>query len=182
MHKKKNNLRRQAAGAALATALSGSAAAFDSVAVEIGKGNGVDMARVAVQSHWQRQWLRSGEWHVGGYWDFGLGQWDRGSVRAGQNDAITELGVTPVFRLQRNDRRGAYAEAGIGVHYLSRTSLGDRRFATQFQFGDHLALGYRFGPRGAYDLAYRYQHLSNGSIKQPNDGIDFHQLRLQYHF
>ncbi|MBM3373392.1 MAG: acyloxyacyl hydrolase, partial [Betaproteobacteria bacterium] len=27
-----------------------------------------------------------------------------------------------------------------------------------------------------------YQHLSNADIKRPNDGLDFHQLRLQYWF
>jgi hypothetical protein len=31
-------------------------------------------------------------------------------------------------------------------------------------------------------LSYRYQHLSNAGIKQPNQGINFHLLRFQYHF
>jgi hypothetical protein len=65
---------------------------------------------------------------------------------------------------------------------LSETSLGERRFSTAFQFGDHLAIGYRFGGKGQYDLSWRFQHLSNGGIKQPNDGIDFFQARFQYHF
>jgi len=33
---------------------------------------------------------------------------------------------------------------------------------------------------GAYDLSYRFQRISNGNIKHPNDGINFHQIRLQY--
>jgi len=49
-----------------------------------------------------------------------------------------------------------------------------------FQFGEHLGFGYRFGVTGAYDLGYRFQHISNGNIKDPNDGINFHQIRLQY--
>jgi len=65
---------------------------------------------------------------------------------------------------------------------LSKTSLGDKRFSTMFQFGDHLGVGYRFGTKGAFDLSYRYQHLSNASIKRPNNGINFNQIRLQYHF
>lgn len=51
-----------------------------------------------------------------------------------------------------------------------------------FQFGDHLGLAYRFGEKGALDASYRFQHLSNAGIKEPNNGIDFHQIRLQYHF
>ena len=94
----------------------------------------------------------------------------------------SEIGVTPVFRLQRNEKTGAYVEAGIGAHFLSRTSIGDKRFSTSFQFGDHFGVGYRFGAKGAYDVSYRFQHLSNGAIKHPNNGINFNQLRLQYHF
>ena len=172
----------RAAGVSLLFALAAPAQALDGVAVEVGNGNGVDMARIALQSTWKAQWLQRGEWHVGGYWDFSLGQWDRNTTRAGENGSITEIGLTPVFRFQRNDRQGPYAEAGIGFHFLSHTSIGDRRFGTSFQFGDHVGVGYRFGVKGAYDLGYRYQHLSNASIKQPNNGINFHQVRLQYHF
>jgi lipid A 3-O-deacylase len=39
----------------------------------------------------------------------------------------------------------------------------------------------RFGPRDRYDVGLRLQHLSNGGIRKPNPGIDFVQLRLQYH-
>jgi lipid A 3-O-deacylase len=171
-------------GAVLACAAlaSGAASAIDGVAVELGRGNGTDMARIAVQSDWQKQWFRGSDWHVGGYWDLGVGQWHHGSVAAGQNEDITEIGLTPVFRLQQNDKRGLYGEAGIGFHLLSRTSIGDKRFSTAFQFGDHIGVGYRFGAKGAYDVSYRFQHLSNGGIKQPNNGINFSQIRLQYHF
>jgi opacity protein-like surface antigen len=84
--------------------------------------------------------------------------------------------------LQRHDFRGLYLEAGIGAHLISSTALGNKRFGTAFQFGDHLGFGYRFGARGAADIGYRYQHLSNADIKVPNNGIDFHQVRLQYWF
>ena len=78
--------------------------------------------------------------------------------------------------------RGAYLEGGIGVHLLSATSLGSKRFSTALQFGEHLGFGYRFGARGAFDLGYRYQHVSNADIKHPNSGIEFNQVRLQYWF
>ena len=161
--------------------VSGSASAIDGMAVEAGQGDGTDMARIAIQSTWQRRFFQGNDWHVGGYWDYGLGQWHRSSP-AGQNDSITEVGVTPVFRLEQNSLRGFYGEAAIGFHLYSRTSIGDRRLSTAFQFGDHVGIGYRFGVKSAFDLSYRYQHLSNGSIKQPNQGINFNQIRLQYHF
>lgn len=139
------------------------------------------MVDVALQWDWNRRWFEGKSWHVGGFWDVGVGYWRRDAL-PGQNEDLFEIGVTPVFRLQQNDLKGPYVEAGIGAHLLSATSLGNKRFSTQFQFGSHLGVGYRFGARQAFDLSYSYQHLSNASIKNPNDGIDFHQIRLQYHF
>ena len=157
------------------------AAAVDGIAIEAGAGDNTDMARIAVQWNWSQRWFQGSEWHVGGYWDLGLGYWKHGGL-PDQPGNITELGLIPVFRLQRNGLRGPYAEAAIGFHLLSRTSIGDKRFSTMFQFGDHVGLGYRFGVKGAWEVGYRFQHLSNADIKKPNDGIDFHQLRVQYHF
>ena len=158
------------------------AMAVDGVAVEVGGGDGTDMARIAVQWDWSKRWFQGADWHLGGYWDLGLGYWRRDDVLPGQNDDIAEIGFTPVFRFQRNSLTGPYFEGGIGAHLLSRTQIGDKRLSTKFQFGDHLGLGYRFGAKGAWDLGYRFQHLSNGGIKRPNDGINFHQVRLQYRF
>lgn len=163
------------------SAASASSHAIDGISVEGGSGDGTDMGRVGVQWDWGVKWLQGQSWHIGGYWDLSVGYW-RNSSPPGFNEEITEIGLTPVFRLQQNDLRGPYAEAAIGFHLLSKTSIGDKRFSTAFQFGDHLGAGMRFGPKGQYDLGYRYQHLSNGGIKRPNSGINFHQIRFQYHF
>jgi len=168
-------------GILMLMAASGPARAIDGVAVEIGNGDSTDMARIAIQYDWKQRWFQGANWHLGGYWDLGLGQWHR-SAAANQNADITEIGVTPVFRVQQNSLRGPYGELAIGAHFLSNTSIGDKHFSTSFQFGDHLGVGYRFGAKGAYDLSYRYQHLSNGGIKRPNSGMNFSQIRLQYHF
>ncbi|MDP1996021.1 MAG: acyloxyacyl hydrolase, partial [Gallionella sp.] len=46
----------------------------------------------------------------------------------------------------------------------------------------HVGVGARFGDRRQFDLGYRFQHLSNGGIKKPNQGINFNQIRFAYHF
>ena len=140
------------------------------------------MGRVAVQWDWQSRWLQMSDWHVSGYWDLGLGQWHRSDAPPGTNKDITEIGLTPVFRIQPNGLAGPYAEAAIGFHLLSKTKIGDKNMSTNFQFGDHVGVGYRFGAKQSLDLGYRFQHLSNAGIKRPNPGINFHQIRLQYHF
>jgi len=175
------------AGGLLAGLASNSAVAVDGFSIQGGigdgssEGSGTEMIRAAAQWDWNRRWLQGKEWHVGGFWDVGAGYWQRDAM-PGQNSDLYEFGVTPVFRLQKNQLEGPYVEAGVGAHLLSQTSLGDKRFSTSFQFGSHLGIGYRFGARQAFDLCYSYQHLSNADIKKPNDGIDFHQIRLQYHF
>jgi lipid A 3-O-deacylase len=155
--------------------------AIDGISIEGGRGDGTDMWRVGVQWEWNKRWFQGQNWHLGGFWDLAAGYWRR-SAAPGLNRSLTDIGLTPVFRLQSNDLQGLYLEAAIGFHLLSRTSLGDKRFSTRFQFGDHLGAGVRFGPGGRYDLGYRFQHLSNAGIKRPNHGINFHQVRFQYRF
>jgi lipid A 3-O-deacylase len=167
---------------ALAAFSTAPAYAIDGVGFEIGSGDSVDMGRVSVQWDWNRRLLQFSDWHLGGYWDLALGYWNRGSVGPGQHEDLFDIGFTPVFRLQPNGLVGPFVEAAIGFHLLSHTSIGDKRLSTAFQFGDHIGVGYRFGAKSHYELSYRFQHLSNAGIKHPNPGINFHQVRLQYHF
>src|SRR5258706_7691028 len=157
------------------------AMAVDGMALEAGRGDGTDMGRIAIQWDWEKRLYQGAGWNVGGYWDLGFGYWRNASF-PGRNKEITEIGLTPVLRLQRDSLEGLYGELGIGWHLQSHTTIGDKSMSTAFQFGDHIGIGYRFGAKRAYDLSYRLQHLSNASIKKPNDGINFNQVRLQYHF
>ena len=168
----------------LAALTSAPAMALDGFAVELGRSDdGVNRGRVAFTWDWGRPLFRiASDWHLGGLWEASIGQWHDGDTRAGQNDNITDIGFTPVFRIQPNSLIGPYLEAGIGVHLLSSSQIGDKRMSTMFQFGDHVGIGYRFGAKSAFDVGYRFQHHSNASIKRPNPGINFHQVRLQYHF
>jgi len=157
------------------------AMAVDGMALEAGQGDGTDMGRVAIQWNWSKPLYQGAAWQLSPYWDLGFGYW-RNDGFPGRNQDITEIGLTPVLRLQRNRLEGLYAELGLGAHLMSHTTIGDKRMSTQFQFGNHLGVGYRFGVKRAFDLSYRYQHLSNAGIKRPNNGINFNQIRLQYHF
>jgi len=71
---------------------------------------------------------------------------------------------------------------GYGGHLLSDTELGNRDLATKLQFGPQVGVGLGFGQKGNYELTYRYQYLTNGGIKQPNDGLKMHFLSFGYAF
>ncbi len=164
------------------------ALATDGISFEYGDSDSsnsrLKLYRVAAQWDWNKKLIEVGNWHLGGYWEADLGYWDNRS-NGRTNRELFDIGFTPVFRFQQNSITGLspYAELAVGLHFLSRTSVStQRQFGSSFTFGDHVGAGLRFGDKGRYDIGYRYQHLSNAGIKEPNQGINFHQLRLQYHF
>ncbi len=164
--------------------LCGNVWAVDGISVEAGNGNATDTERVGAIWNFNRNWFTDGDWQVTGFWEAMVGRW-RGHSSFGDNQNVTDLGLTPVFRLvQKNPGSLApYLEGAIGAHLISPDFInGDRRFGSSFQFGDHVGAGIRLGERQQYDLGYRFQHLSNGGIKKPNQGINLNEVHLIYHF
>jgi lipid A 3-O-deacylase len=157
--------------------------AANSASLEFGTGDRTKLVRVGVQWPWERQWWKSNGTHIGGYWDLTLAQWrcTRLQNQAGKPCSITAIGITPVFRLQKDSLTGIYGEAGIGLRHLFELySNNDRQLSTNFQFGSHLGVGYVF--ENNLDLGMKIQHFSNGSIKKPNDGVNFLVVRMSYPF
>ena len=168
------------AGCAL-TAAHVSVFAVDSVSVEAGVGEQVQMMRLGAQWNWGSRWFQSNGSHLGGYWDLTIAQWrgNRYQDISGQHQNLTNIGLTPVFRWQQDSKKGAYIEAGVGLNMLSdHYDNNGRRFSTRFQFGDHLGVGYVFNNK--IDIGLKVQHFSNGSIKKPNPGENFVVLRASY--
>lgn len=161
------------------------AMALDGVAIETGYGDNTHNYRISVQHYWNKRWFTWGHWDLSGYWELDVGRWISSPGFTG-NGSLTEIGITPVFRFQSKERYGGnvlpYVEAGVGAHLLSHTQLGNRRFSTAFQFGDHVGFGVLFGRHGQFDLGYRFQHLSNADIKKPNNGINLNLVRFGYRF
>lgn len=181
-----NVLRRSTAALAVGgilAALSQASVAADSLSVEFGAGDKTKMVRLGAQWKWDRTWWRSNGTHIGGYWDLTLAQWRGNRFRniPGNTQNISTVGITPVFRLQSDSLKGLYAEAGIGAHLLSELyDNNDKQLSTRFQFGDHIGVGYVFSNNA--DLSLKIQHFSNGSIKKPNDGVNFAVVRLSFPF
>ncbi len=156
---------------------------IDGVYAEAASGAHIRMLRVGVTSDWSQRWFQSNGTHLSGYWDVSAGAW-RGNhyqnVR-GATQSLYDLGFTPVFRFQRDDKKGFYAEGGIGVHGLSKLyDNDDNKLSTHFQFGDHIGVGYVFDNK--WELGVKIQHFSNGGYKKPNSGVNFVNIKASYQF
>ncbi|WP_426103891.1 acyloxyacyl hydrolase [Massilia sp. TSP1-1-2] len=146
----------------------------DGASLEYGSGSKVALLRAGLQSHWERRWFEHNGRHIGAYWDVQLARWQGRAYQnvKGQNQNITDFGLTPVFRWQADERKGWYLEGGIGVHWLSALVDNDANcLSTRFQFGDHAGAGYVLD--NGWDLGLKVQHFSNGGIKKPNSGVNF---------
>jgi lipid A 3-O-deacylase len=148
------------------------APALDSVAVEAGRGTGkTTLLRVGMQWHGRDKWFEHSRWHIARYLDLAFGGWNNG------DKTVYDLGLTPVFRFERSTG-SPYLEAAIGFHAVSALQFARASAtSTHFQFGDHIGVGF---VEDRYDWGLRVQHLSNGGIRNPNPGINFLQVRVQY--
>jgi hypothetical protein len=157
---------------------------IDSVSATVGKddnSNNTDIYRLGLQNRWNRTWFNGGAWFVGGYRDVSLACWNSDNDT---NRSLYDLSLTPVMRLQRHAELSRavnpLSKVGAGGHLLSGREIGERDLTTSLQLGPHLGVGVGFGDKGRYELMYRYQHLSNGNTKSPNQAINFHLVSFGY--
>lgn len=120
--------------------------------------------------------------------EFDISHWKSRNSAVG-SDYLYEVGVQPVYRLQRgpisaNFQVRPFLEVALGIHYLTKTELANTSYytSTKFQFGEHLAWGWTFGKNDAFVLAQRFQHLSNGNIRLPNPGINYQLIHMSYRY
>ncbi len=118
------------------------------------------------------------------FWEANLSYWYLYKNTNGE-DGLFELGLTPNLRSEPEQPWSwgrPYWEAGLGVHLLSKVHIGTRDLGSAFHFGTHVGFGLRFGDKEQWDLAWRFEHLSNGGLKEPNPGINFSMIRFGYHW
>jgi lipid A 3-O-deacylase len=127
-------------------------------------------------------WWQIGDWHFALIGEAHVGWWHTSEGNVHNN--IGEIGVTPMIRfIKSSGSVQPFIEIGAGVRLLTSPRISsDTTLATAFQFADVAGVGLRFGAHQQYVAGYRFEHVSNGGIKEPNPGINFSQLYLQYHF
>ncbi|MDR2990689.1 MAG: acyloxyacyl hydrolase [Burkholderiaceae bacterium] len=154
----------------------------DDLTLAIASGSRHSVSKVELDAGWTQQHpLWQGQnWRLRLRHEIALGQWRVPDARN-----ITELGYSPVFRLEKPGASGTFfVEGSIGVRLLSHTRLAPRStLTTTYQFADMAGIGMQWGQgTGAQTVGLRFQHQSNADIKKPNPGINFIMLYYSYAF
>ncbi len=103
---------------------------------------------------------------LGGYFEASVNHW------SGGGSDLNAVAFSPVLALYFDNRVGSftpYIEAGAGGALLSETEMAGRDLSTAFQFELRFGAGLR---SERLDFHVRWMHYSNGSIEQPNHGVD----------
>ena len=172
-----------AAALACASAVARADAAVEHVSVIAGRGSRVDTLGIGMGTPAWRRWsLRASSLAL--YGTAGVTLW-HGRDAHPRVRWLADLSAYPVLRLDLAPASSVspYVEGAVGVHLLSHTRINERRtLSTAFQFGELLGAGIVFGARRQYDVGVLLQHVSNGSIKVPNDGLTTVNLVFRYAF
>jgi len=149
---------------------------IDSIGFSYGQSkDNIDIYRFTLRRDFKSRWFKSSSGYLSGYYEGSLNYWN------GRGDTNLGIALSPVFAYYFNlsQEFKPYIEAGIGASLWSNTKMGPRDLTTSFLFEDRIGVGFRFKK---IDLSFRYMHYSNGSIKQPNDGIDIFIASINYRF
>jgi lipid A 3-O-deacylase len=130
---------------------------------------------------WNRSY-RFGPGAVSAYFEGAFGRWTTRDDGVRSTAWPTQISVTPVLRFRPSGSLSPwFAELGVGANYIVPVfDSGRKRFSTEFNFGDHVAIGRDFGPHQREELAVRVEHFSNAGIEHPNPGENFVQVRYAY--
>lgn len=161
-----------------------SAYADPAVHFAFGRDPGHNINKYEVGVNWDSgfNWGNPQGWLFKLQWEAELAEWN--TLSGTNHHNVTEFGFSPIWRLEK--RGGAWVpflEASVGVRMMSsKYTSEEHRSGSLFQFSDMLGLGVAFGPRTAYEAGFRYQHVSNAGIKQPNPGSGFYTGYVRYRF
>jgi lipid A 3-O-deacylase len=134
---------------------------------------------------WDWNWARTTRFgQMTGYTEATIGRWQTDNVGSTGTRWFTQFGATPVLRLYPAKLDGRwFSEIGIGANYITPVyHAGSKNFSTEFNFGDHIAIGRILDNERLSSVALRFQHFSNGGIDEPNPGENFTQLRYSVRF
>jgi hypothetical protein len=144
--------------------------------LQVGTGSNANAQVAGLLWAWPAPVLRFAGGSLKAFTEVSIGRWS--ARNDGRGRAIsTQIGIAPVLRYHFERAPSWFVEASIGVNVITPLyRSGNRQFSTVFNFGDQIGVGFR-SPESGREWSLRYQHFSNGGIREPNPGQNFIQLR-----
>ncbi len=151
---------------------------IDEVSFGIGKSHdNINVYRLGFKQDFQNTFYESNNGWLTGYYEASINYF--GEINQQHS---YDLALSPVFVYNFKNISNTiqpYVEAGIGLSYLSHTTIQTRNMGTHFQFEDRIGFGIK---TNSNDLNIKYMHYSNADIGSPNDGIDIFLLTISHKF
>jgi len=163
--------------------LTNAARATDNFAIEVGTGNLANSFQLALQRNWNDDCALLRDHQLRTLWTVSLSEISEKKYRnvPDLQHSLTVLGLTPILRWQGTPDHPSYAELGIGINYMTeKYDNNDRTMSSEFQFGDHIGVGYLFANH--FDLSLNFRHYSDAGIRMPNPAVNFVNIRLSHAF
>jgi len=153
-----------------------------SMSMETGGGENVEVVRAGAQWDWNDDLMDVFGWKLSSYWQLDFSRWQ--STKDSSQDGVNmTVGLTPMFRF--TGKKGyvqPFLDVGVGVYLFTVSSFKEHEFGSNLQFTDLFNVGVNVGKRNQWGFSYKFQHYSNGSVRVPNKGINFHFLTLTYQY
>lgn len=145
------------------------------VGAVIGAGSGDGADRYTLGVEWMENWRSLGAGQLAYGVGFDSSYWEL------DDDDLVQLSLVPTLRYLSGDNQGfrPFVFLGVGPAWISDTRLGRRQLSSQFQFSSRAGVGMALDQ---HSLALEGWHLSNGGIKQPNDGLSSWGVSYRYNF
>lgn len=93
-----------------------------------------------------------------------------------------DIAIIPMIRWEKSfdfTQKLVDFEMGVGFSYVSETNIGSRKKSTNFQFTDHFGVGIS-NPKQDWRVSFAFRHLSNASIKLPNNGVNLFGAAIEF--
>ena len=119
------------------------------------------------------RWCLSTNWHLQSRIGLAAG-W---LGQRGDNAFIGTLG--PILEISRA-RFPLSLEAGFSPTYIGRYRFSSTDLGVRAQFTSHIGLNWDVTSH--WRLGYRFQHMSNAGLKEPNPGFNLHVVSVGYLF
>ena len=150
--------------------------------------------RLSLRWNWDKDWLDSSNFTLGGYFDLGYSQWRSHLSKADPDtsagaDKIWAVSFSPILRFQYKTESilSPFIDIGGGISYQSEQDIQKKR-PTDINMGGHTQfearamIGTQVNTSQSFEIAFGMFHYSNANLHPVNEALDFYLFNITLSF